>query len=81
MAAVAELMGLTIGHVWSLLSVRTPELPPPVETENTVVKRFTFNGGRSTACRDVLISMPRISLLDGPYKASNDNNMATALTA
>ncbi|TMU84707.1 hypothetical protein FGI60_25935 [Brucella haematophila] len=64
---IAELMGITRGHAWSLLSERSPTLPPPSPTENTVVRRTTFNGGYSGGCMDIYVSLPRITILDGPY--------------
>ncbi|PWL18861.1 hypothetical protein DKP76_07305 [Falsochrobactrum shanghaiense] len=64
---IAEMMGITRGHAWSLLADRVPALPPPTPTESTVVKRSTHNGGCSTLCRDMYIAMPRITLLDGPF--------------
>ncbi|PJR89993.1 hypothetical protein CN878_02590 [Ochrobactrum sp. 695/2009] len=64
---IAELMGITRGHAWSLLSERSPTLPPPYPTEKTVVRRATYNGGYSGGCMDIYVSLPRITILDGPY--------------
>lgn len=64
---IAELMGITRGHAWSLLSERTPTLPAPEPTANTVVRRTTFNGGYSGGCMDIYVSLPRITILDGPF--------------
>lgn len=64
---IASIMGLTKGHVWSLLTERAPQSKPPVASENIVVKRRTHRGSCSTMCRDVFIAMPRITVLDGIY--------------
>lgn len=64
---IAELMGITRGHVWSLLSEKTPTLPAPEPTASTVVRRTTFNGGYSGGCMDIYVSLPRITILDGPF--------------
>lgn len=64
---IAELMGITRGHAWSLLSERSPTLPVPNPTEKTVVRRTTYNGGYSGGCMDVYVSLPRITILDGPF--------------
>lgn len=64
---IADIMGLTKGHVWSLLTERVPAQKPPKPNENIVVKRRTHHGTCSTTCRDVFIAMPRIPTLDGPF--------------
>jgi hypothetical protein len=67
---IAELMGITRGHAWSLLSERTPTLPAPEPTANTVVRRTTYNGGYSGGCMDIYVSLPRITILDGPFSGT-----------
>ncbi len=74
---IASIMGLTKGHVWSLLTERAPQSKPPVASENIVVKRRTHRGSCSTMCRDVFIAMPRITVLDGPFIGSAALNGAT----
>ncbi len=64
---IAELMGITRGHAWSLLSERSPTLLPPKPTPSTVVRRTTYNGGYSGGCMDIYVSLPRITILDGPF--------------
>ena len=64
---IALIMGLTKGHVWSLLTERAPQSKPPEASANVVVKRRTHRGSCSTMCRDVFIAMPRITVLDGIY--------------
>ncbi|MBK0024219.1 hypothetical protein IAE29_21555 [Ochrobactrum sp. S46] len=74
---IASIMGLTKGHVWSLLAERAPQSKPPEPSEGVVVKRRTNRGSCSSTCRDVFIAMPRITVLDGPFIGSAALNGAT----
>lgn len=54
----------------------------PKENESVVVRRLITHGLSSSEKSYVhYIQMPRVTFIDGKYKPSNDNNVATALSA
>lgn len=67
-SSIADKMELTRGHVWSLLNQRVKTRLNPKPSENTTVKRITYNGGTSWRCEDTFISLKRIPLIDGLFK-------------
>lgn len=70
LSVIASLMGITRGHAWSLTTPTRTKHKEFEPRKNTTTYITTSNGGCSTTCEVMSVSMPRLSFLDGP---ANDN--------